>query len=93
MQGEGIVLLGVLAGRGPGHAARNGLESFTQFVGNENFSAPLVPHQLTDDLRQMTVVKCSELLRALEDMQRTHFHHIITGDENWFYAEYQHASQ
>jgi hypothetical protein len=26
-------------------------------------------------------------------MQRTNFRHIITGDENWFYLEYQHASQ
>jgi hypothetical protein len=26
-------------------------------------------------------------------MQRTHFRHIITGDENWFYLEYQDASQ
>jgi hypothetical protein len=39
------------------------------------------------------VAKCGELLRALEALQRTHFHHIITGDENWFYLEYQHASQ
>jgi hypothetical protein len=26
-------------------------------------------------------------------MQRIHFGHIITGDENWFYFEHQHASQ
>jgi hypothetical protein len=24
-------------------------------------------------------------------MQRTHFHHIITGGESWFYFEYQHT--
>jgi hypothetical protein len=26
-------------------------------------------------------------------MQRTHFRYIITGDESWFYLEYQNASQ
>jgi hypothetical protein len=52
-----------------------------------------VPHQLTNDLRQASVAKCSELLCALEAMQRTHFRHIITGDESWFYLEYQQPSQ
>jgi hypothetical protein len=41
----------------------------------------------------MTVAKCGKLLRVLEAMQRIYFHHIITGDESWFYLEYQHASQ
>jgi hypothetical protein len=48
---------------------------------------------LTDDLQQVSVAKCGELLRTLEAMQRTLFRHIITGDESWFYLEYQHASQ
>jgi hypothetical protein len=52
-----------------------------------------VSHQLTDDLRQVRVAKCGGLLRALEAIQRTHFRHIITGNESWFYLEYQHASQ
>jgi hypothetical protein len=26
-------------------------------------------------------------------MQQTHFRHIITGDESWFYFHYQHVSQ
>jgi hypothetical protein len=50
-------------------------------------------HQLTDDLRQARVAKRNEILRVLEAMQRIHFRHIITGDETWFYLEYQHASQ
>jgi hypothetical protein len=37
-----------------------------------------VPRQLTDDLWQMSVAKCGELLRALEAMQRPNFRHIIT---------------
>jgi hypothetical protein len=39
------------------------------------------------------VAKCSELLRLLEAIQRTNFRHIITGNESWFYREYQYASQ
>jgi hypothetical protein len=41
MLGEGTVLPGVLAGRGFGRVARNRLELFTQFAGNEKFSSPL----------------------------------------------------
>jgi hypothetical protein len=44
-------------------------------------------------MRQVRVAKCPELLRALETMQRTRFRHIITGNESWFYFEYQHTSQ
>jgi hypothetical protein len=39
------------------------------------------------------VAKWDELLCGPEAMQRTDFRHIITGDESWFYFEYQHASQ
>jgi methylmalonyl-CoA mutase N-terminal domain/subunit len=41
----------------------------------------------------MRVTKYGELFYALEAMQRTHFHHIITGDESWFDLEYQYTSQ
>jgi hypothetical protein len=62
-------------------------------LGMKIFHLRWVPHQLTDVLRQVRVAKCGELLRALEAMQRTHFRHVITDDENWCYLEYQHASQ
>jgi hypothetical protein len=92
MLGEGAVLFGVLAGQGPGRITCNRLESFAQFTGDDNFHLCWVPHQLTDDLRQVKVAKCGEPLLALEAMQRSHFRHIIAGDESWFYLEYQHAS-
>jgi hypothetical protein len=57
------------------------------------FHLRCIPHQLIDVLRQVTVAKCGELLRALEAMQQTLFRHIITGDESWFYLEYQDTSQ
>jgi hypothetical protein len=93
MLGEGTVLFGAFAGRGPGRVASNCLELFVQFPGNEDFYLSWVPPKLRDDPRQARAAKCGELLRALEAMQRNHFRHIITGDENWFYLEYQHASQ
>jgi hypothetical protein len=93
MLGEGTVLFGALARRGPGRVASNRLESFAQFAGNENFHIHWAPYQLTDELRQVRVAKYGELLRALEAMQRTHHRRIITGDESWFDIEYQHASQ
>jgi hypothetical protein len=62
-------------------------------LGMKNFHFRWVPHQLTGDLRQVRVAKCGELLRALDAMEQTHFHHIATGDEGWFHIEYQHASQ
>jgi hypothetical protein len=40
---EGILLFGVLAGRGPGRVTRNRLESFAQLAGNEKFSSLLGP--------------------------------------------------
>jgi hypothetical protein len=41
-----------------------------------------VQHQSTDNLEQVKVAKCGEFLRALEAMQRTHFHHMIISDES-----------
>jgi hypothetical protein len=76
--GEGTVRFGALADRGSGRVARNRLESFPQFAGNDNFHLRWVPHQLTDDLRQVRVAKCGGLLRPLEAAQRTLFRHIVT---------------
>jgi hypothetical protein len=44
--------------------------------GMKIFHLRWVSHHLTDDLRQVRVAKCSELLCTLEAMQRTHFHRI-----------------
>jgi hypothetical protein len=42
-------------------------------LGVTNFHLRWVPHQLTDNLRQMRVAKCGELVRALEAVQRAFF--------------------
>jgi hypothetical protein len=62
-------------------------------LGMNFFRLRWIPHKFTDDLWQVRVTKCGELLHVLEAMQRTHFRHIITDDESWFSFEYQHASQ
>jgi hypothetical protein len=82
MLGEGTILFSALAGRGPGRVARNRLESFAQFAGNENFHLRWVPHPLTDDLWRVRLAKCGGLLRALKAMQRIHSRHVITSDES-----------
>jgi hypothetical protein len=69
------------------------LISLRTWLGMKNFHLRWVPHQFADNLRQVRVAKCREFLCALEAIQQTHFHHIITGDESWFDREYQHASQ
>jgi hypothetical protein len=61
-----------------------GLSRLHNSLGTKDFHLRWVPPQLADDLRQVTVAKGGELLRALEDQQQTQFHHIITGDESWF---------
>jgi hypothetical protein len=43
MLGEGTVIFGIFAGRGPGRVACNRFESFAQVAGNEKFSSPLGP--------------------------------------------------
>jgi hypothetical protein len=95
MLGEGTVLFGVLAGRGPGHVACNSLEWFAQFAGNEKFSSPL---GATSVDRRSTTGEGREMRRASSraggyaaNPFSPHYH--ITGDENWFDLEYQHASQ
>jgi hypothetical protein len=52
-----------------------------------------IPRDLTDDLPHLSVANCRDLLGMLERMQRSHFRHIVTGDENWFSFEYQHSRQ
>jgi hypothetical protein len=93
MLGQATVLLGELTGRGTGGVARDRLESFAQFAGNENFSSPLDTTPVDRRPTEVRIAKCCEILCALETLQRTHFHHIIAGYESWFYLEYQHASQ
>jgi hypothetical protein len=51
-------------------------------LGMKNFHLRLAPHQLADDLQQVRVATCGELLCALEALQRTHFRHIITDNES-----------
>jgi histone-lysine N-methyltransferase SETMAR len=39
------------------------------------------------------MAKSSEHLSALTKMKRTNFHNFVTGDESWFYLEYNYPSQ
>jgi hypothetical protein len=61
-------------------------------LGVKNFHLRRIPHQLTDDLQEVMIAKCREVLRVLDAMQRTGFRHVVTTDERWIDLEYQHAS-
>jgi hypothetical protein len=62
-------------------------------VGMKIFHLRRIPRQLTDDLQQVMVAKCREVLRVQDAVQRTGFRHVVTTDESWIYLKYQHASQ
>jgi hypothetical protein len=81
MLGERTIPFGVVAGRGLGRVA-TALIRLPNSLGMKNFHLHPVSHWLTDDLQRVKVAKCGELLCALEAMQRTHFHYIITSDES-----------
>jgi hypothetical protein len=73
MLGEGTLLFGIIAGRGPGHVARNRLELFAQFAGNEKSSPLLGPIPAHKRPTAGESRKYGEFLRVLEAMQRTQF--------------------
>jgi hypothetical protein len=47
-----------------------------------------VPHELTDDLREILVAKGRQLLEVREEAQSTDFRGLVTGDESWFHLSY-----
>jgi histone-lysine N-methyltransferase SETMAR len=50
-------------------------------------------HQLTEQLRAERMKKCHHLLPLLERMEKSNFHHIVTGDESWFTLELQQSAK
>jgi hypothetical protein len=95
MLGEGTVLFGLLTGRGSGRVARNRLELFAQFAENQKFSSPLGPtpvdkRSTASEGRKMRWASSRAGAYAANRFSQ-HYH--ITGDESWFYLEYQHVSQ
>jgi hypothetical protein len=60
-------------------------------LGIKLFHLCWIPNQLTEQLRASRIQKCQELLPFLEKMKVNTFRNILTGNENWFMLEYQHA--
>jgi hypothetical protein len=59
-------------------------------IGLQNFSVRWVPYTLTSDLRQKQVELSIQLFRVLESQPRVGFRDIVTGDESWFFQDYDH---
>jgi hypothetical protein len=54
-------------------------------IGFKSFHLRWVPHLLTDDLHQRQKEHASAVLPFLHAVQRDGWHHLVTGDESWFF--------
>jgi hypothetical protein len=62
-------------------------------LGLQNFQLRWIPHELTELLRDERVEFCQRMLPVLERRGKDNFHYLVTGDESWFFLEYQHSHQ
>jgi histone-lysine N-methyltransferase SETMAR len=54
-------------------------------IGLKSLHLHWVPHLLTDDLRQKRKEHTSAMSPFLYTAQRDGWHHLVTGDESWFF--------
>lgn len=59
-------------------------------MGYKKYNFQWVPHMLTDEMKKRRVSCSKSMLQELRTFQKEGFHHIITGDESWFYLRYFH---
>jgi hypothetical protein len=53
----------------------------------KSFHLRWVPHLLTEDLRQKRKDDARAMLPLLHIAQRNSWHHLVTGDESWFFFD------
>jgi hypothetical protein len=56
-------------------------------IGFKSYHLRWVPHLLTEDLRQKRKEGARAMLRLLLAAQRDGWHHLVTGDESWFFFD------
>lgn len=61
-----------------------------EHLGYKKYYLRWVPHMLTSDMKKKRVTYFKQMLEALLKFQKEGYHHIITGDESWFYLRYFH---
>ena len=59
-------------------------------MGFKNYNLRVVPHDLSDEMKAKRVSESMQLLDVLRVQKRKGFHRILTGDESWFYLQYDH---
>jgi DNA-binding transcriptional ArsR family regulator len=59
-------------------------------LGFRNYILRCLPHILTNQLRQKRVSLATTLLEVLRRQQCLGFPDIVTGDESWFFRNYEH---
>jgi hypothetical protein len=60
-------------------------------VDFKSFYLRWVPHLLTEDLRQKRKDDAHAMLPLLYAAERNGWHHLVTGDESWFFLIYHHV--
>jgi hypothetical protein len=58
-------------------------------LGIKKFTGRWVPHELSATEKAKRVVDGRKLLEALRNDESQNFSHIMTGDESWFYSNYE----
>jgi hypothetical protein len=56
-------------------------------IGFKSFHLRWVPHLLTSDLRQKRKDDARAMLPLLHAAQRDGWHHLVSGDESWFFFD------
>jgi hypothetical protein len=56
-------------------------------IGFKSFHLPWVPHLLTEHLRQKRKDDARAVLPLLHAAKRDGWHHLVTGDESWFFFD------
>jgi hypothetical protein len=64
-------------------------EILTRDLGMRKFTRRWVPNDLSATDRAKRVVDARTLSQALRNDQSQNFSHIMTGDESWFYYNYE----
>ena len=65
------------------------LKVLSEDMGLRRFTRKWVPHDLTEEQKLKRVDMSKSILKILEKAEKKNFINIMTGDESWFYFNYQ----
>jgi hypothetical protein len=62
-------------------------------LGMKIFHLRWIPHELTDNLREIRIDKCCELFPILAKLEKGNFCNLVTGEKSWFALQFQHSAK